>query len=170
MKQSDVGRLSMWLQSIVLVTCFASSAIAQSAAETVPESEPVNRQPTARANPGVELLPAPPPGLRVYVDPATGQLTSQPTREQRQALDRLIRAQRQSQVRAPLRQFALDRGGVGVKLDDRFYSLLEVESDGVGAWKLRCEAQGDDPTHQPSISGSEDVRTIETDANGNPVQ
>ena len=67
-------------------------------------------------------------GLRVYLDPETGELTSTPSRDQVEALSKKILSEEPalSRLSAGLEPFDLERGGRGVYLAGRFQSALVV--------------------------------------------
>ncbi len=74
-------------------------------------------------------------GLKVYLDPETGELTSTPTREQIEALtlrDPLARSFE------GLRTFALRDGGEGVYLQGRFRSATVVRALPGGGFETHC--------------------------------
>jgi len=87
-------------------------------------------------------------GVRVFRDPVTGELTSNPTAEQRRRFSIAARTGLERSW-SGLEPFALDRGGRGVNLQGRFHSALVVEVGPDGRLRARCG----DPAH-PSASHS----------------
>lgn len=83
------------------------------------------------------------PGWRAYIDPATGELTSSPRREQVEALNKSL-ARRLVRTTEGLETFELRRGGHGVYLAGRFQSALMVKLDENGELLPLCVA---DPDH-----------------------
>ena len=87
-------------------------------------------------------------GLRAYLDPETGELTSTPSREQVEALSEDVRShaleKALSRSSAGLEPFALERGGRGIFLEGRFQSALVVRRRDDGGFQLVC---ADDAEH-----------------------
>ncbi len=87
--------------------------------------------------------PAPQPplaaaGVRVFVDPATGEIT-EPTPEQTRELMRAEATERATRRLAPpLSIFVLQRGGIGVRLDDRFLHAFSVRRGLDGKLVVDC--------------------------------
>ena len=81
-------------------------------------------------------------GVRAFIDPTTGELTTNPSPEQ---LRRMALASRASLSRSMvgLRPFALARGGRGVNLEGRFDSAYRVEIGKDGTFHMTCG----DPAH-----------------------
>ena len=122
-------RTLLWLASGALALLAAPALIA----ETPPEETAVE-------------APAP-AGLRAYIDPETGDLTSTPSAEQVEALSRTVSKRlEQSLSRSDegLEPFALPLGGRGVFLEGRFQSTLVVRVAPDGGFELFCV---DDPEH-----------------------
>ena len=88
--------------------------------------------------------------LKVYIDPQTGEVTSQPTARQQQELEELIRLDARRLYSPPLPTFELTGGGIGVRLDQRFFSALTITPSDDG-WHYECEQ--DHPDHTPHIGG-----------------
>jgi hypothetical protein len=92
---------------------------------------------------GTSVAPVTAAGVRAFVDPATGELTSSPTRAQ---LERLALQARSSSVARSvvgLRPFELSRGGRGLNLQGRFQTALRVERGADGNFYQTCG----DPAH-----------------------
>jgi hypothetical protein len=105
------------------------------AGETPAASEAEDTVSPPTAVPG-EVAPAP-GGLRVFVDPETGALTSRPRPEQVRALEalereRVAREARSGERERPARLFAIRGGGVGADVTGRFVSstVLRLRPDG----------------------------------------
>ena len=96
-------------------------------------------------------------GLKVAVDPATGQIIAEPTEA-----DLEILAEGARRIRRPspylLRSFKLDRGGEGVFLDGWADHALEVRVGSDGKLRMVC-AQGDehDPDDRPVKPAAEEA-------------
>lgn len=82
-------------------------------------------------------------GLRAYLDPETGELTSTPSREQVDALSKKLEPALERSS-AGLEPFGLERGGRGVFLQGRFQSALVVRQIADGTFELVCT---NDPEH-----------------------
>jgi hypothetical protein len=80
--------------------------------------------------------------VRAFIDPATGELTANPSPEQ---LRRMALAPRAGLSRSMvgLRPFELDSGGRGVNLQGRFASALRVQVAPDGSFHMTCG----DPAH-----------------------
>lgn len=94
-------------------------------------------------------------GLRVYIDPETGELTGTPSPARVEALSKRLESPL-SRSTEGLEPFELPRGGRGVFLDRRFQSALVVRlgADGVqefSAQEFSCLNDPDfnDPGHAP---------------------
>jgi hypothetical protein len=105
---------------------------------------------------------APAPGVRVFVDPRTGQITASPSPEQLQRLAVHARAATLSRSVQGLRAFELQRGGRGLNLQGRFQTALRVERAADGSFRTTCAdgetiADANANHHHPStedVSGS----------------
>lgn len=102
----------------------------------LPESlpEPTPPAPTEPASAASEAGAA---GLVIYIDPATGELTTEPTAEQVEALHQTFEA-RHPRSTAGLVAFELEHGGRGVFLGNRFQSALVARPRADGTFELRC--------------------------------
>ncbi|MEM7352510.1 MAG: hypothetical protein AAF657_17045 [Acidobacteriota bacterium] len=90
-------------------------------------------------------------GLRVYLDPETGKLTSTPSTGQVEALSTDLAPL--GWTSEGLEPFALHTGGRGVYLQGRFRSALTVRVTENGDYELRCV---DGPGHaHPAADGPE---------------
>ena len=121
-------RLASWLAG-AFVLLAASVLVAES-----PREEPASETPPA-------------PGLRAYVDPATGELTSAPSPWQVEALSKSL-AQALRRSGEGLEPFALSGGGRGVHLRGRFQNALVVHLDADGGLDFLCV---DDSEHAAAI-------------------
>lgn len=81
--------------------------------------------------------PAPTAGLRIYVDPETGELTSRPTREQARRLSAAIGAFLTRPIDEPV-VFQLPFGGTGVYVGNRFESVSVVRVRPDGSFDFEC--------------------------------
>ncbi len=91
-------------------------------------------------------------GVKIFIDPKTGQLVAEPTTEQRQALDQEISWQESlaKDLEIPeekLSPFELSNGGVGVYVGGRFASSLLLHRHEDGSWVLGCAAAGHEEHH-----------------------
>ena len=126
---SSYRRLAGWLAGGVLLA--ASVLVAES-----PQVEPA----PAAATPASA-------GLRVYIDPDTGELTSTPSPRQVEALSKSLEPTL-SRSSVGLEPFELSLGGRGLYLEGRFQSALVVRLDGSGGFELSCV---DDPGYVEAI-------------------
>ena len=100
---------------------------------------------------GTLAVAAPAPaGLRAYIDPETGELTSTPSPEQVEALSKDF-APGLNTSSEGLVPFALRSGGRGVFLQGRFLSALKVRSTGEGGFELSCTS---DLGHSPPVEAA----------------
>ncbi len=132
-------RTAAWLTSLAL-------AAAPIAAET-----PAHEADTADA----AAEAAAPAGLRAFIDPETGELTSTPTRQQVEELSRAIRQQSPNDPDGPLSRssegletFELATGGRGVNLKRRFQSALVITLSSDGDFELVCRDHGAAADHE----------------------
>jgi hypothetical protein len=91
---------------------------------------------------GAEAAPAdsnPASGLRVWIDPETGNLRSAPTARQRAALQALENASRAGEEPPRPRSFVLRDGTRGVFLDGAFQSALSVHQLADGSFHFGCQ-------------------------------
>ncbi len=140
-------RTAAWLAGLTLAA--ALPAIAEDAAEKTAVDQP----PAAAA----------PAGLRAFIDPETGELTSTPSRRQIEELSRLIEQQTLSSVEGPLSRssagletFELATGGRGVHLKGRFQHALAVRVVEVGELELVCRDDAPKTDHQhPAVTPAE---------------
>jgi hypothetical protein len=92
--------------------------------------------------------------VRAYIDPATGELTTNPSPEQLQRTALVPRAAF-SRSMVGLRPFGLQRGGRGVNLQGRFQSALRVELGADGTFRTTCG----DPAHDGTPHSHDAVAT-----------
>ncbi|MEO1369080.1 MAG: hypothetical protein AAFX50_18035, partial [Acidobacteriota bacterium] len=124
-----------------LVLCFAA-ATAAAAAEPAPEETVAPAETPAEAS--LDATPTFWGGLWVFVDPATGQISSQPTAEQ--AAWRRSQATPNPMLNKSsegLVPFALDDGGRGFRLDGRFRHSLSVTLQPDGTFSTHCSDHPD---------------------------
>lgn len=76
-------------------------------------------------------------GLRIYVDPETGELTATPSPAQAEALSKRL-SERLSRSTEGVVPFKLGRGGRGVYLGDRFDHALVVHRHEDGSLSYGC--------------------------------
>ncbi len=142
---SNRHRTAAWLAVLALVAAFPIAA-----QTTPPHSEETSVKTDASPSEAAPLT-----GLRAFVDPETGELTSTPTRQQIEQLERLI-AQRAlidaetplSRSSAGLETFALANGGRGVHLQGRFQSALVVRRTDHGELELTCRDDASETPHE----------------------
>ncbi len=94
-------------------------------------------------------------GLRAFIDPDTGELTSTPTRRQIEELQQAIRQQAMADFDGPLSRsglglepFELATGGRGVYLRGRFQSALVVHRLDGGELELVCRGDASATEHE----------------------
>lgn len=131
--------IASWLAAGALLALVSPALVAES-----PRDEPASETPA-------------PAGLRAYVDPATGELTSTPSREQVEALNKSL-AQTLSRSTVGLEPFDLPRGGRGVYLERRFQSALMVKLDANGEAAPVCV---DGPKHAAAGFALQDFAPVE---------
>lgn len=137
MRGFERSPVSVSLPVISLAFClFAATAIAGLAEST--------QAPSAGDSPA---------GLRAYVDPETGELTSTPSPAQVEHLNRALELSMRWSGE-DLEPFELRRGGKGVFLDGRFQSALVVRWSEEGAHEYRCVEKQDEPP-EPVSGASE---------------
>ncbi len=91
-------------------------------------------------------------GLRAYIDPETGELTSAPSPAQVETLNQALE-QISSSSNEDLEQFELRSGGRGVFLGGRFPSALVMQWSEDGAHRFFCiEDESETNEVQPSQS------------------
>jgi hypothetical protein len=126
------------------------------AAGAQPAGAPAAAEPAAAA-PDTASGAAPAAGLRIYVDPETGELTSTPTPEQTERLSAALAPLLERPVEEPV-FFEIPGGGTGVFVGRRFASAMVVRVRADGTFELGCA----DPDHAhqmlaapPSAAGSD---------------
>lgn len=86
-------------------------------------------------------------GLRVVVDPATGEIIDNPTSLELERLEEGVRVERRRSS-WELREFYLSEGGSGVALEGWADHSLEIEIGPDGAMRTVC-SQGDTHASEP---------------------
>jgi hypothetical protein len=98
-------------------------------------------------------------GLRVYVDPLSGELISHPTAEQRQALSTRVAGAFRLGPEVDVVTFPLRGGGTGVFLDGLLWSSTRVHRHADGSLEVFCvkepagapaEGEAPDHAHEPA--------------------
>jgi hypothetical protein len=106
------------------------------AAETPSAGTPARETPNAESTlPRTAVSTG--PGLMAFVDPRTGELTDQPTREQIEALSESLKSAL-SRSTDGLEAFDLAGGGRGVHLAGRFRAATVARRQADGSWGLVC--------------------------------
>jgi hypothetical protein len=109
-------------------------------------------------------------GVRAFIDPATGELTANPSPEQLQRMALVPRAAL-SRSMAGLQPFALDRGGRGVNLQGRFQSALRVQRGDDGTYRVICGDPAHDRTsHSHDGAATTGEAAVTPPASDRPVQ
>ena len=132
------------------------------AAETTVVETTVVRETLPSSSVDASPAPIPAAGLRAFIDPATGKLTSNPTRAQLERRSLQARTATSSRSVIGLRPFELGRGGRGLDLQGRFQTSLRVERGADGNLYQTCG----DPTH----TGEPHSHTHRTTPETAPVQ
>jgi len=122
---------------LVSLLCFGLLLLDLAALAAEPEGTAGSPKPAAAA---------PVAGMRIYVDPLTGELTSRPTPEQAQQLSAAIGALFTRPVDEPV-VFQLSTGGTGVRVGNRFESVTVVRVRPDGTFDFECA----DPEHAPEV-------------------
>lgn len=120
--------------------------------ETIP---PLLKAPAAR-----DAGPQPFAGLRVFVDPVTGELVANPTRAQIRELTRTLAKHRFEQGIDPganwspegLARFELPAGGTGVNLGGRFLTSTVVHRGPDGELHFECTHDPHEVQEQPGTT------------------
>jgi hypothetical protein len=89
---------------------------------------------------GDETAQSEPPaqaGLKIFIDPETGEITDRPTAEQQAALAEAMRASLNKSAEG-LETFDLAGGGHGVYLQGRFRSATIVRTRPDGSFEIQC--------------------------------
>lgn len=123
------------------------------------------------SSPTPSATPAPTPssaGLRVFIDPVTGEFIAKPSPRQAGELSAAIAEFRLQQQQDPdrglegLRRFELSGGGTGVFLDGRFLTSTVVRRGADGSFHFECtrDPQTDPHTHpeNPAAHGAAPVK------------
>ncbi len=144
------GTVWRFLAALVLVplwTLHAEADSEQPAGETEPKAEAMAGAPSPGPGRSAESadnknVAAPSVGLRAYIDPETGELTSTPTAEQLEVFTKSSAPSLEFSSEG-LETFLLQRGGRGVRIEGRFLSALKVRRNADGSMEVICE----DPDH-----------------------
>lgn len=112
--------------------------------ETVTRAETTGAGESLPAPADTSPAPVSAAGVRAFVDPATGKLTTNPTRAQLQSLALQARSASWSRSVVGLRPFELSRGGRGLDLQGRFQTALRVERGEDGNFYQTCGDPGHD--------------------------
>ena len=109
----------------------------------------------------VDSSPAPvtAAGVRAFIDPATGELTANPTRAQLERLALQARSSSSSRSVVGLRPFELSRGGRGLNLQGRFQTALRVERGEDGNFYQTCG----DPAHDGATLALHTLDDVDSD-------
>lgn len=138
---------AVWLAGLALAV---ASPLAAQTPTPSDEASPVATDDTSEV--------APSAGLRVFVDPDTGEIISTPTREQIDQLERLIAEKALANTESVLSRssdglqtFELASGGRGVHLEGRFQSALVVRMTDQGELEMVCRNDDSHPhEHAPT--------------------
>ncbi len=127
----------------IRIVCFTVIAgIAASSAAAKPATG-IARQRTQDTAPGQEYEPLPlGVGLRVFIDPATGE-TRAPTKEELAAISSAARESRNKSSEGLIIEYRPD-GSKHVNLRGRFMHSMRVTLDADGSTSYRCTDHGDD--------------------------
>lgn len=135
------------LIALLVSASLAAAAVAEEPAEAHATAERALSEPAPSDDPA-EISGSPLFGSTVFIDPATGELTSNPTPEQEAQMGDLLR-RRQSKALGPLGSeptpFALVGGGEGMFVGDLLVSSVVILKDAEGRWIESCG--DDDLTH-----------------------
>ena len=147
---SQRSRASITILHIVPVLCVAClmAALAMPAAASSPEGkgEPKRHAPEAESTQSVEPSVDAREGLRVVIDPETGEIITRPPRHRAEPISAPL-ANALSRSTEGLRVFDLPNGGKGVHLKGRFQHVLVVRAKPDGSFETVCtnhphEAEG----------------------------
>lgn len=140
----------------VALACVSTLQLHQAATETSPGAVPV------AGNDGIEMAPGH-AGMRVSIDPDTGEL-GMPTPEQQKAMDDDLR-EMLSRSADGLQPEVLPDGSVRVDLQGRFQSVSVASIDAAGQLHTGCienhtalEGALDHETCDPKTSGTPEVK------------
>lgn len=135
-----------------LTTLWAPAALAESPrSPESAEAPPMLRAPDAAPADVPTETPTAPAGLRIFVDPVTGELTPYPTPQQAGELAQAFAAARLQPTTGTgdpgegLVRFELSGGGTGVRLDDRFVTSTVIHLGPDGQLHVGC-------THDPDAA------------------
>ncbi len=137
--------------SLLLISAPALVALEKPEGEGSPVTEEVSG-----TQDGNREVPAPAAGLRVFVDPETGALTSKASPEQTERLSDWMR-HALSRTAEGLESFPLTQGGIGLHLGGRFQSatVVRVRPDGNFEWSCVDHHLHAEQSLQPAASVSE---------------
>ncbi len=127
--------------ALTLLTPLAVTGEEPEAGPEDPAAQSVEEQPVSTAA-----------GLVAFVDPVTGEITSEPSREQVEALSSALKSSL-TRTAEGLEPFALSGGGRGVYLAGRFHTATVIEKHPDGRLTLGCvdhsEAEAAAPSPAP---------------------
>ncbi len=132
----NARRRSPWLAAAALALATAAALIPATAAAAGSGDENPKPTPEAPDEPSTAATPAG-SGLRAFLDPATGEITSEPTRAQVEALEAALKTSL-SRSSDGLETFDLATGGRGVHLAGRFRTATVVRRQADGSLALSC--------------------------------
>ena len=101
--------------------------------------EPLH-EPTQASEAATQVSPSE-GGLLVFLDPETGEITSEPSQEQIDQLQRAIEVSARAKGASPrqIELFSLSGGGLGARIDDdSFFSSLKAQTQEDGTLQLHC--------------------------------
>lgn len=125
----------------VLLLALLGASTASADSSTAADEEPATASAAATS------------GLVVFVDPDTGEILDRPLSGQLEALSKAISA-RIERSDAGLVPFALDNGGRGVFLGDRFATATVARRSAGGGHALSCSDPGLEPAPGPAPDGA----------------
>jgi hypothetical protein len=139
------------LPFLIVAVCLTAPATAVSS----PEEEGPERSPSEAAPVEVDVS-----GLKIVVDPKTGEVVSARTGESHVLSEALEHAL--SRSAEGLEVFDLPTGGMGVPLEGRFQHVMMVKVKADGSFELECvdsvrKAKG---FLHPKTAGSDDVSRV----------
>lgn len=119
-----------WIPTIAICVLTASASLGD---EPAAPPEPARQEPARADTQGIPTRA----GLVAFFDPATGEITPNPTAEQIAALAEALKSTLDRST-AGLEPFALATGGTGVFLDGRFQSATVATVHTDGELALQC--------------------------------
>ena len=146
--------VASWLACAVLIW-IPVWGLAAEAVEEQAEGVAASEQPAEAVRGPRESIEHSPPtltsaGLRAYIDPETGELTSTPTAAQLEVFTKSSAPSLEFSSEG-LETFPLQRGGRGVRIEGRFLSALKVRRHADGSLEVFCE----DADHDATAAGGD---------------